>query len=207
MCTTFSRSAKSLRSASWCGGGGRTSGRALPVARRSPAAKLLRKGLPIPNSLRYLGLQFQRACATGGDDILVDVCKAYAFGLCGGEPIEIDALIARWLSTSSALYADTLASMRSVELQAVLGLLQTVVKMDVCNHRLLRAGLSHMDSLGMIDLLRRICKPDAGCVPSGGFGVCMEQADGIEVRRSLLTPSGGGFRQADPGQAAGDAGA
>jgi hypothetical protein len=164
----------------------------LPVARRSPAAKLLRKGLPIPNSLRYLGLQFQRACAAGGDDILVDVCKAHALGLCGGEPIGVDTLIARWRSTSSVLYADTLASMRSADLQAVLSLfLHTMVEVDVCNHRLLRAGISHMDSLGMIDLLLRICKPAAGCLPSVGFGICMERAAGIEVQQSLLNPSGG----------------
>ena len=164
----------------------------LPVARRSPAAKLLRKGLPIPNSLRYLGLQFQRACATPSDAILVDVCRAYALGLCGDAGIEPAVLMQRWAASPSELYTALLSSMRSSELQGVLSMfLKMIVEQDVCSRRLFRAGLTHMESPGVIELLCRICRPAAACRPSAGFGICMERVEALEVRRALVASTGG----------------
>lgn len=158
----------------------------LPVAKRSPASKLLRKGLPIPNSLRYLGLQFNRACAADKPSVLSDVCRAHVLGLTGPVPMDLAELERRWLSLPRDLYATHLDGLRASDLQAVLaGFVASMSNAHACSRRLLRAGLLHTSMAGLYDLLVRIGKPIPADVPSPGFGIFLSCESGLAVCRLL----------------------
>lgn len=93
-----------------------------PAGKTSAVSKLFRKGLPVPSSLRYIGQQMQRACATqrpaGTAEALRDVCVAGACDVWGNDAaMPWRERYRRWKLPPLQLYNEFMRPLRPVQVQ------------------------------------------------------------------------------------------